>query len=126
GRRIGLHLACQCGSCSHTVARCEMFGCFAQTTREEIARMSASGMSDQAILDHYIAKHGQQIYRAQPSAFGWLVPYLALLPGAALIYWFIRRYRRPALVLATGGRPGGPAAPAIDPRYLAQIEKDLE
>jgi hypothetical protein len=82
--------------------------------------MQQAGMSDQAIIDTFIKENGPQVYRAAPSAWGRLVPYLALIPGLVLVWWFVRRYyRKPALA----------GAPPIDQgeysRYREQIEKDL-
>jgi cytochrome c-type biogenesis protein CcmH/NrfF len=119
-RRVASHIACQCG-CKDTVATCAMLECsFSKPAKERIAKMQAAGMSDKAIIDQFVAEFGPGIYRGDPSAFGWLVPYLLLLPGLALIFWFIRRYRRP--------RPIPEIAPAEDAalaQYQEQIEKDL-
>jgi cytochrome c-type biogenesis protein CcmH/NrfF len=119
-RRVGARLACLCG-CTHTVATCDMFEChFSKPAKARIIQMQQAGMSDQAIIDAFVKEHGPQIYRSAPNQWGRLIPYLALIPGLLLIYWFVRRYyRKPALA----------GAPAVDEgdysRYREQIEKDL-
>ena len=119
--RVGARIACQCG-CSHTVATCDMFECsFSKPAKEKIARLQVQGVSDQAIVDEFVKEFGQGVYRAEPNAFGWIVPYASILGGLALIYWFLRRYyRKPAAAAA---------APEIDDaqlaQYRAQIDKDL-
>lgn len=121
-RRVGTRLACQCG-CSHTVGTCDMFECgFSKPAKQRIMQMQQAGMSDQAIIDAFVKENGPAILRAVPSQWGRLIPYLALLPGLFLIYWFVRRYyHKPAAEAA------GPAV--VDnsdyARYREQIEKDM-
>lgn len=121
--RVGSRLACKCG-CPHTVASCDMFECgFSNPARLKIAKLKGEGVSDQAIIEDYQKQFGADIFRPEPNAFGWLIPYLSLIPGVALIWWFIRRYRRPQPVAAIG-----PAVDLDDPelaKYKDQIEKDL-
>jgi cytochrome c-type biogenesis protein CcmH/NrfF len=119
-RRAGSRLACQCG-CTHTVASCDMFECsFSKPAKQRIMKMQQAGMSDQAIIDAFIQEHGQKIFRGAPSSWGRAVPYLALVPGMLMIFWFVRRYYH---------KPAPAAAPAVEEgdyaRYREQIEKDL-
>ena len=120
-RRVGAHIGCQCG-CKDTVATCAMLECsFSKPAKEKIAKLQAAGMSDKAIIDQFIAEYGPQVYRGDPSAFGWLVPYLLLIPGLALIWWFMRRYRK--------ARPipeiGPDATDSELHKYQEQIDEDL-
>lgn len=119
--RVAHHLACQCG-CSDTVATCAMLEChFSKPAKERIAKLQAGGMPDQAIIDQFIAEYGQGIYRGDPNAWGWIVPYVMAGIGLLVVWLVIRRYRKP------------PAAPEPDPmaddpalaKYNEQIEKDL-
>jgi cytochrome c-type biogenesis protein CcmH/NrfF len=125
-RRVGSRLTCKCG-CPHTVASCDMFECeFSKPAKLRIAKMKEQGMSDQGIIDQFVKEYGADIYRAEPNSFGWIIPYASLIPGAALIWWFIRRYRKPKPIPEVAG-----AAPALDldspelAKYKDQIEKDL-
>jgi cytochrome c-type biogenesis protein CcmH/NrfF len=124
-RRVGSRLQCKCG-CPHTVASCDMFECeFSKPAKLNIAKLKNEGASDQSIIDQYIKQYGESIYRAAPNSFGWLVPYLSLIPGAALIVWFIRRYRQPRPIPEIGSDT---ALDLDDPelaKYKDQIEKDL-
>ncbi|HTM52161.1 MAG TPA: cytochrome c-type biogenesis protein CcmH [Bryobacteraceae bacterium] len=116
-RRVGARLACQCG-CPDTVASCSMLGCgFSHPAKEKIAQMQAAGVPDAAIVEDFVKTYGQKIYRAEPNTFGWLVPYLALAFGTALVIWFVRRSRRskPALVMD-----------ARLSRYNDEIEQELQ
>ena len=125
-RRVGAHLGCQCG-CKDTVATCAMLECgFSKPAKEKIAKLQAAGWTDKAIIDQFVAEYGQSIYRGDPSAFGWLVPYLLIAPGLALIWWFVRRYRKPRPIPEIpSGPPSDADADAELAKYQEQIEKDL-
>jgi len=118
--RVAHHLACQCG-CSDTVATCSMLECsFSKPAKERIAKLQAAGISDQAIIDQFVSEYGAGIYRGDPNAWGWVIPYLSLAFGLMAIWWFLKRYRKPQPAPGTG--------PAEDPalaKYNEQIEKDL-
>src|SRR2546426_1016371 len=121
-KRVARHISCQCGSCSDD-ANCMMSAgqCgFCKPARTKIFRMQQAGLSDQQIADSFIKDYGQKIYRTDPSAYGWLVPYLALVSGVLVIVWFVRRYHHAPVVVRT---------PAVSEealgRYRAQIEEDL-
>jgi cytochrome c-type biogenesis protein CcmH/NrfF len=119
--RVAHHLACQCG-CSDTVATCAMLEChFSKPAKERIAKLQASGVSDQQIIDQFIAEYGQGIYRGDPNAWGWVIPYTSLALGLLVIWWFIRRYRKPRPMPEAGPAPEDPALA----KYNEQIEKDL-
>jgi cytochrome c-type biogenesis protein CcmH/NrfF len=120
-RRVGAHIGCQCG-CTDTVATCAMLECsFSKPAKEKIAKMQAAGMADNAIIDAFVANYGSTVYRGAPSAYGWLVPYVLIVPGLALIWWFLRRYRKPRLIPGIGPLPDDSELA----RYHDEIEKDL-
>ena len=121
-RRVGAHIGCQCG-CKDTVATCAMLECsFSKPAKEKIARLQTAGLADKTIIDQFVAEFGPVVYRGDPSAFGWLVPYLLIAPGLAFIWWFVRRYYRKP-------RPIAGIEPVPDDselaKYREQIEKDL-
>jgi cytochrome c-type biogenesis protein CcmH/NrfF len=119
--RVGHHLACQCG-CSDTVATCSMLEChFSKPAKLRIAKLQASGMSDQAIIDQFVAEYGPGIYRADPNAWGWVVPYVSIGFGLVAIWLFVRRFRRPHPIPELGPEPEDPQLA----KYNEQIEKDL-
>ena len=121
-RRVARHISCQCGSCSED-ANCMMSAgqCgFCKPARTKIWRLQKAGLSDQAIADEFVKEYGAKIYRADPSAFGWVVPYAALAFGTLVVVWFVRRYHRP------GASAEAPAVPEETlGRYREQIEQDL-
>ena len=101
---------------------------FCKPARTKIFKMQQAGMSDQNIADNFIQEYGSKIYRADPSALGWLVPYGTLAIGILVVVWFVRRYYHPVPVGAVPtATPGTRPAPANDPlgKYRDQIEHDL-
>ena len=72
------------------------------------------------LRSQFVTDFGASVYRGNPNAVGWIVPYLFLAPGLALVFWFIRRYRKP--------RPAPEIVTMEDAnlaRYREQIEKNL-
>jgi len=122
-RRVGARLACKCG-CKDSVATCSMLDCgFSKPAKERIARMQAVGMADEQIVQAFINDYGADIFLAPPSAFGWIVPYVAAGFGLMIVYIILRRYYHPHRV-AVAGAPLEIDDPALA-KYRDQIEKDL-
>jgi cytochrome c-type biogenesis protein CcmH/NrfF len=114
--RIAAKLKCSCG-CNQNMACVMPPGCpVCKTNKAKMVNMQKSGMSDQQILDQYVAENGKDILVVPPGIAGVLGPYIALSLGLGLVIWTIRRLMRP--------RAAAPAGPPIDPETLARIEKD--
>jgi cytochrome c-type biogenesis protein CcmH/NrfF len=121
-KRVGRHISCQCGGCNDD-ATCMMSAgqCwFCKRARTKIWRMQQAGLSDKAVADEFIKEYGATIYRADPNAFGWLVPYAALAFGTLVLVWFVRRYRQPVAAAPAAAQPDE----ALN-RYREQIEQDV-
>ena len=120
-RRVGSRLQCQCG-CKDSVATCSMLECsFSKPAKERIARLQAVNMSDNQIVQAFIRDYGSVIYLAPPSAFGWIIPYVALGVGLLVLYAFVKKYKPKPLPEL------GPVEiddPELE-KYKDQIEKDL-
>ena len=120
-RRVGSRLQCQCG-CKDSVATCSMLECsFSKPAKERIARLQAVNMSDNQIVQAFIRDYGSVIYLAPPSAFGWIIPYVALGVGLLVLYAFVKKYKPKPLAEL------GPVEfddPELE-KYKDQIEKDL-
>ena len=123
-RRVGDKLACLCGSCKNTVASCPMLGChYAYPSRQTIAKRQAEGAADGQIISEFIAKEGKRALAVPPTEgiywSAWIMPFVMIGVGLLAIFWFIKRYFRPATA-------GAPIVDAGDlDRYQEQIDKDL-
>jgi cytochrome c-type biogenesis protein CcmH/NrfF len=93
---------------------------FCKPARTKIFRMQQAGLSDQAISDAFVKEYGAKIYRADPNAFGWVIPYSALALGTLVVVWFVRRYHHPAPVAEGSAQPDEALG-----RYREQIEHDV-
>ncbi len=129
--RVGARLKCSCG-CNQTTA-CQMPGgcAMCKTNRTKIYQMQHMGMSDQQIVDRFVAEKGPDVVVIPPGMGGVVGPYVALGMGLILVLYTIHRYKakKPALVgsaTAAGAAPGVAAADGIDPATLAQIEKEMD
>lgn len=123
--RVGAHIACKCGSCKDTVA-CPMAlqGCgFCNPARVKIAKMQLAGKKDAEIVDSFKKEYGDDIYRADPNSFFWVIPYGALGLGLLAIYFFIRHAYHPKVAATQGSAAKGPEV-EVDPRYLEAAEKE--
>jgi cytochrome c-type biogenesis protein CcmH/NrfF len=126
-KRVGTHIACQCGACQENI-NCNMSSgqChFCKPARTKVYQLQKAGMSDSDIIATFVKEYGQQIFRADPNSFFWLIPYLSLAAGGVVVWLVVKRMR--------GGKPLKPAAagPALDDdpvlaRYRDAIEKDTE
>lgn len=123
-RRVGERLACLCGSCNNSVGTCQMLGChYTHPAREKIAKRQAEGAPDQQIVDEFVKEQGKKALVVPPVEglflAAWVMPFAMIAIGLAGIWWFIRRYRRPAIA-------GAPVVETDDlERYQEQIDKDL-
>jgi cytochrome c-type biogenesis protein CcmH/NrfF len=116
--RIAKHLKCNCG-CNQDMACVMPPGCpVCKMNKSKIFKMQQSGMSDQQILDQYVAENSRDILVIPPGVAGVAGPYIALGLGLIVVLWTIRRYVRPGVKVATAGGPD------VDPALLAKIEKD--
>lgn len=123
-RRVGARLQCQCGGCKDSMATCSMLECSSSKPgKERIARMQAAGLSDTQIIQAFVRDYGQGVYLAPPSAYGSIVPYVALAFGLVIIWAFVKRYRRPKPIAELGSMEIDDPALA---QYKEQIEEDLK
>ncbi len=125
--RVGAHIACRCGSCKDTVA-CPMAlqGCgFCNPARVKIAKMQLAGIKDKEIIDTFKKEYGNDIYRADPNSFFWVIPYGALGLGLLAIFFFLRQSFHPkGATPATSTAPAAAPAIEVDPRYMEAAEKE--
>ncbi|MBF8284750.1 MAG: ccmH [Anaerolineales bacterium] len=94
--------------------------------RATIREKLAAGWSEPQILDYFVAQYGERVL-AQPSTRGptvlvWIIPPLALVAGAFVLWRFLRQVARPApATLAATPTPPDPAD-----EYAARLEQELQ
>src|SRR3954454_20133238 len=96
-KRVGSHLSCQCGSCQENL-NCNMSSgqChFCKPARTKIYNMQRGGESDSAIVASFVKEYGEKIFRRDPDSSFWMVPYLSLLAGAALLWFVLKKMMGP-------------------------------
>jgi cytochrome c-type biogenesis protein CcmH len=123
-KRVGSKLACLCGGCNNTVADCQMLEChYSKPARERIAALQAAGRSDAQIVDVFVKDEGIRALAAPPAEgfnlLAWVMPFVAIAAGLAVIWLFIQRFRKP--------EPAGRAVAGAETlsRYQSRIDKDL-
>ena len=99
----------------------------AMQMRAEIRQLLADGKTEQEILDHFVAQHGEKIL-ALPEAQGfnllaYLLPVGFLFFGAAFLVIALRRWRAQPNTPAVAG--DGPL-PDLDPAYLKRLRDEVE
>jgi cytochrome c-type biogenesis protein CcmH/NrfF len=125
-KRVGTHLACQCGACTENI-NCMMSSgqChFCKPARTKVYNMQSAGMSDDQIVASFIQEYGQKIFRHGPNSYFWLVPYISLGVGALAILLVLRRVRGRGLKVAAAGSAPVDDDPTLA-RYRDAIDKDF-
>src|ERR1051326_2492711 len=96
-KRVGQHIACQCGACTENV-NCNMSSgqChFCKPARTRIYQMQKSGMDDSGIIAAFVKEYGKGIFRADPNSYFWLIPYIGLVLGGVVVWFVVKRLRGP-------------------------------
>lgn len=127
-KRVGQHIACQCGACQENV-NCNMSSgqChFCKPARTKIFQLQQAGTSDDNIIASFVKEYGQGIFRGDPNSYFRTIPYLVLVAGGFVTWMVVKRLRGPvAKKPATAGGPPLDDDPLLA-RYRDAIEKDTE
>ena len=119
--RVAAKLKCDCG-CNQDMACVMPPGCpVCKMNKTKIFGMQKAGMSDQQILDQYVAEKGKDVLVIPPGTTGYAVPFIVLALGMLVVFWVIRRSMQKPSLAAAGA---GGVAPDVDAEVMARIEKD--
>jgi cytochrome c-type biogenesis CcmH protein len=134
-KEVGMHLKCMCKGCDMTAGGCaHPGGAFsgpcetAKSELQEVDGMLAKGMSEQQIIDAFVAQYGTIIYVEPPKhGFGlvaWLMPIVYAIVGLALVIFIVRKwyFNRP---IAQPAVPAGTTDEALE-RARAQAARETE
>jgi cytochrome c-type biogenesis protein CcmH/NrfF len=124
--RVGAKMKCSCG-CNQTMA-CQMPGgcAICKANRTKIYQMQHMGMSDQQIVDRFVAEKGPDVVVIPPGTSGFAGPYVVLGLGLMLVLYTIHRYKAKKPAVAAGSLATAGPGNTIDPATLAQIEKEMD
>lgn len=127
---ISQGLTCQCG-CGLTVANCNHPTCsFSVPVREQIESMIGKGRSEAQIIAFYRQKYGEKILSA-PTTEGfnmvaWVMPFLVVLLGGAVIVYTANRWRSLAAAGGTSAvQPAGSDAPQFDAELKDRLAREI-
>ena len=125
-KKVSENFVCQC-SCNHQLSGCGMLHCgSANPLRSEIDQKLQAGMTEEQIVDDFVAKYGGVILSA-PTGEGfdlvaWTLPVVALLAGLLVLYRVVRVWTRRLPLPATA--PSDPES--IPEAYRNRMEKELK
>jgi cytochrome c-type biogenesis protein CcmH len=119
-------LTCQCG-CGLTVANCNHPTCsFSVPIRGEIESMITKGKTGPQIIGFYREKFGEKVLSAPTTegfnVLAWLMPFIAIGIGGALIVLMASRWRSARTPVQTAIAPH---EPAYDPELRHRLDADI-
>jgi len=126
--RLGHQMMCVCGACNQYLLECNHVGCaYSSRMREELGANVSSGKSDSSILQFFIEKYGATVLAA-PTKTGfdrvaWIIPYVALLVGIAIVVVAARVLKRR---IASGSMPSTPLPSTELDRFRELARKETE
>ena len=123
-REVAKGLACLCGTCPRRPL--EECSCgWADKKRARIAEALEAGQDKEAIVAGFVAEFGQEVFVTPPpegfNLSAWIMPVMALLLGAIVLWAVLRNWSRHRAAPATGHVP---ETEADDP-YRSRLEREL-
>lgn len=88
----------------------------AREIRRQIEKLLAAGATDVEVRDHFVARYGNWIRLAPGSSLVWVVPFVVVIAGVALLALWLRP-----------SRPSGPApSAAVDAEQRRRLREEVE
>ena len=123
---LGHRMMCRCG-CNQVLLECNHVGCtYSDKMRGELMAGLQKGENDDLILQGFVQEYGAVVLAAPTTTgFGrvaWVMPFVALFAGLALVVIVVRQWRHvPAEALA-----GAPTPDAATDGYRDRIREETE
>jgi len=100
----------------------------ADELRVWILLQESAGASREEVEEQLVARYGSDILPAPApddaaGVAGYAVPILAIVAGAPLVFWFLRRLAAPAPSGGLSAEP--PSGEPIDPELAAEVDRQL-
>lgn len=126
-KTLGTKIMCMCGGCTDAAGKCTHSGgafagpcATAQNELKEVSDRVASGSSDDLVLQSFVQEYGPTVLISPPARgfdlWAWLMPFVMLLAGAALVLYIVSQWKRRAAVAP---------APKISPELLSRVRHQI-
>jgi cytochrome c-type biogenesis protein CcmH/NrfF len=129
-KQIGGKFQCMCG-CGQILTQCNHVGCTVSTSMlKELGAMVNRGDSEDKITQTFVQEFGTTVYAEPPksgfSLVAWLMPVFYFLVGAAIVVFFINKWRKQAPAPAAVAPAGVHISPEAYERARSQANRDTE
>ncbi len=129
-KQIGGKFQCMCG-CNQILTQCNHVGCTVSTSMlKELGAMVSRGDSEDKITQTFVQEFGTTVYAEPPksgfSLVAWLMPVFYFLIGAAIVVFFINKWRKQAPAPAAVAPAGVHISPEAYERARSQANRDTE
>jgi cytochrome c-type biogenesis protein CcmH len=129
-KQIGGKFQCMC-SCGQVLTQCNHVGCTMSTSMlKELGAMVNRGDSEDKITQTFVQEFGTTVYAEPPktgfSLVAWLMPVFYFLVGAAIVVFFINKWRKQAPAPAAVAPAGVHISPEAYERARSQADRDTE
>jgi len=129
-KQIGGKFQCMCG-CGQILTQCNHVGCtMSASMLKELGVMVNRGDSEDKISQTFVQEFGTTVYAEPPksgfSLVAWLMPVFYFLVGAAIVVFFIKKWRKQAPAPAAVAPAGVHISPEAYERARSQADRDTE
>ena len=129
-KEVGGKFMCMCG-CGQVLTQCNHVGCTVSTSMlKELGAMVNRGDSEDKITQTFVQEFGTTVYAEPPktgfSLVAWLMPVFYFLVGAAIVVFFIMKWRKQAPAPAAVAPAGVHISPEAYERARSQADRDTE
>jgi cytochrome c-type biogenesis protein CcmH len=129
-KEVGGKFLCMCG-CGQILTQCNHVGCtMSASMLKELGGMVKRGDSEDKITQTFVQEFGTTVYAEPPksgfSLVAWLMPVFYFLVGAAIVVFFINKWRKQAPAPAAVAPAGVHISPEAYERARSQADRDTE
>jgi cytochrome c-type biogenesis protein CcmH len=129
-KQVGGKFLCMCG-CSQILTQCNHVGCtMSSSMLKELGTMVSRGDSEDKITQTFVQEFGTTVYAEPPktgfSLVAWLMPVFYFLIGAAIVVFFINKWRKQAPAPAAVAPAGVHISPEAYERARSQADRETE
>jgi cytochrome c-type biogenesis protein CcmH len=129
-KQVGGKFLCMCG-CGQILTQCNHVGCTVSSSMlKELGTMVSRGDSEDKITQTFVQEFGTTVYAEPPktgfSLVAWLMPVFYFLIGAAIVVFFINKWRKQAPAPAAVAPAGVHISTEAYERARSQADRETE